>query len=416
MASIATRIQEAAPRNKELVAVLEATDHAPPTLEHQKQYVADLDRDLSELRKRIGSLEQKREKELKEHEKYRDSVMKRFAYKVARKQDAFEARASKEEQEYLQVLQEAHKAKQQEDSVKAMRAEALAVQHDLEKEVARHTQAQADLDSLYNSIFQGPTPDFPEEDATERSAQAAQQDCDAARARLEAEQQAASLLGQAQARLRTALARIEDALDHSRMDMFGGGTVFDFLERDALQNAESQVGQMQMLAMQAQRCSGGRVQALPPVRISQGSLVGDVLFDNIFSDMEFHDKIKASREEVRRCGAALALQVQLAAARIREQEVEVARLAERRSEARAALQSARQRIFERLASGDSGVAAAAAASAPGDNASSSSYAEGVLPPTPPTPPKDAPLYPEGVAPPPPPKDGGSNELPPAYTP
>lgn len=106
MASIATRIQEAAPRNQELVAILEATDHAPPTLEHQKQYVADLDRDLSDLRKRISSLEMKREKELKEHEKYRDSVMKRFAYKVARKQDKFEARASKEEQEYLQVSAE----------------------------------------------------------------------------------------------------------------------------------------------------------------------------------------------------------------------------------------------------------------------------------------------------------------------
>ncbi len=103
MASTTKAIQNAGPRNKELLAILEETDRAPPTLDHQKQYIADLDGDLSELQRRMGSLERKREKELKDHEKYRNSVMKRFAYKVARKQDKFEAKASKEEQEYLQV-------------------------------------------------------------------------------------------------------------------------------------------------------------------------------------------------------------------------------------------------------------------------------------------------------------------------
>lgn len=231
-----------------------------------------------------------------------------------------------------------------------MREEALRVQSGLEGEVARHTQAQRDLDSLYNSLFQGPTPDFPEEDATERDLQFVDQECAAARMKLEAQQQAANLLNQATVRLKAALSHIEDALDHSRMDMFGGGSMSDFLERDALHNAESQVQQMQMLVMQAQRYAD-QVRNLPAVRISQGSLVGDVLFDNIFSDMEFHDKIKTSREEVRRCGAALAAQVQQAGARVQQCEVEMARLSEQRSSARGALQKARERIFERLGNG-----------------------------------------------------------------
>ncbi|RYP71268.1 hypothetical protein DL770_008152 [Monosporascus sp. CRB-9-2] len=373
MASVTNKIHDAAPRNQELLAILQETDHAKPALEHQKQYIADLTKDLSEAQKRVGALERQREKELKDHEKYRDSVMKRFAYKVARKTDKFEAKASKEEQEYLQVsydfegvcistqladisqvLQESHRAKEQKERIATMREEALAVQSDLEKEVARHNQAQQDLDHLYNSIFKGPTPSFPEEDATERDAQSAEQACNHARMRLECEQQAANLLNQAMARLGSALSHIEDALDHSRMDMFGGGSFSDFMERDALHNAESQVKQMEMLFMQAQRYSDS-VQTLPPVRISQGNLIGDVLFDNIFSDMEFHEKIKASREEVRRCGSVLRSQVQAAHARVQECQAEMDRLSEVLGGARAALQKARERIFDRITGGGEGV-------------------------------------------------------------
>lgn len=354
MASITNKIHDAASRNQELLAILQQTDHAKPALEHQKQYIADLTKDLSEAQNRVSALERQREKELKDHEKYRDSVMKRFAYKVARKTDKFEAKASKEEQEYLQALQESHRAEGQEERIATMREEALAVQSDLEKEVARHNQAQQDLDRLYNSIFEGPTPSFPEEDATERDTQSAEQACNHARKRLECEQQAANLLNQAAARLNSALSHIEDALDHSRMDMFGGGSFSDFMERDALHNAESQVKQMEMLVMQAQRYSDS-VQTLPPVHISQGSLIGDVLFDNIFSDMEFHDKIKASREELRRCRSVLRSQVQAARARVQECQAEMDRLSEVLSGARAALQKARERIFDRITGGGEGV-------------------------------------------------------------
>lgn len=103
MTSIAITIRNAAPRHKELLGILSETDHAPPSLEHQKEYVSDLERDMKEISSRLANLQKQREKELKEHEKYRKSVMKRFAYKVARKQERFEEKASKEEQDYLKV-------------------------------------------------------------------------------------------------------------------------------------------------------------------------------------------------------------------------------------------------------------------------------------------------------------------------
>ena len=69
MTSIAITIRNAAPRHKELLGILSETDHAPPSLEHQKEYVSDLERDMKEISSRLANLQKQREKELKEHEK-----------------------------------------------------------------------------------------------------------------------------------------------------------------------------------------------------------------------------------------------------------------------------------------------------------------------------------------------------------
>ena len=296
-----------------------------------------------------------------------------------------------------------------------MRVEALEIRDKLEQETARHEQAQRDLDGLYNSIFEGPTPEFPEEDATERRVQTAAEACRSTRRWLESEQKAASLLNQAKVLLGTALRYMEDALDYSRWDMFGGGTMADMMERDALHNSENQVHQAQMLVVQAQRYSS-EVRALPEARISHGNLMGDVLFDNIFSDMEFHDKIKASREEVRRCATHLDYQIQQAGMRVQQGEVEITRLSQELSDARVALQKARESIFERLAGTSSGSSAEGISSSPGPSVPPNNGTLGGDPPdtpskdSPPTPPKDRPSNP----PPTPPKDtfGGNPFLPP----
>ena len=92
MASITERIQDAAFQNNELLSVLKETDYAVPALQQQRRHLTDLTNELSNVQKNIRLLDRKREKELKEHDKYRKSVMRRFAYKVGGKKDVFEAR------------------------------------------------------------------------------------------------------------------------------------------------------------------------------------------------------------------------------------------------------------------------------------------------------------------------------------
>ncbi|KAI1638428.1 hypothetical protein F4809DRAFT_253024 [Biscogniauxia mediterranea] len=353
MAFITSKVQEAGSRNSELLGILAETDHAIPALGQQNRYVEDLDKAITELRMRIESLDKQRVRELKEHEKYRDSVMKRFAYRVSGKTGKFAAKAEKGEREYFAVLEKEHKAKEEAERLEAMRTEALGAQKDLEAVVARHNKAQHDLDSLYDSIFQGPTPGFPEEDLSERNAERALQAYHEARTKMESELQVVRILSQARSCHNNAANYIEEALDHSRIDMFGGGTFSDMMERNALSKADRQVSQMMILVSQAQRRSP-HVQSLPPVRIAEGSLVMDVFFDNILSDMDFHEKIKDSRASLQRCGHVLARQLNNAQARYQACEAEVNLNVDALRSARLELQRARERIFERIISGQGG--------------------------------------------------------------
>lgn len=348
--SIESKIREAASSNKALLKALADTDYALPALEQQRRYISDLQNECMRTDQQIAALDKKRRKELKDHTAYRDSVLRRFAFKVSGKKEAFEERAAKEEREYFEVLQQEHQANELKKNVDGMLAEALGAKEKLERDVALHKRAQMDLDNLYDSIFQGPSPGFPEEDERERISNQMLQEYHNARVRVEAEDQVVKLLTDAQASMRSAKYSMQEALGHSRMDMYGGGTFSDMMERNALSKASVSVSSAAMLVMQAQRISPA-VRNLPRVNIAQGSLMSDVFFDNIFTDMAFHEKIQASTMEVERCAAELdrdafgandrrnALMGEL---RERERSLEASRIA---------LQQARQAAFARVTGG-----------------------------------------------------------------
>ncbi|KAI1384975.1 uncharacterized protein F4822DRAFT_379175 [Hypoxylon trugodes] len=348
MASITERIRTASERHNELLAILSETDHAQPALQQQTRYVSDLNNELSVVQQRIATLDKQRAKEFKEHKRYRDSVMKRFAYRVGGKAEKFQAKAEKEEREYFDVLQQEHQAKEQENTLRDMRSKAIEVQSDLEAGVTRHTDAQQQLDNLYDSIFQGPTPVFPEEDRLEETAESALQIYHNSRVVMETELQVVQILTEAQNRLRESMNYTEEALDHSRMDMFGvGGSLMDMMERDALQKAEIQVSQTLSLVRQAQRMSP-IVRDLPPINVAEGSLISDILFDNIFTDMAFHEKIKDFQLDLQRALDNIRGQLASATSRYQGAEQEMTAHAATLKAAREELQKARERIFERI--------------------------------------------------------------------
>lgn len=346
MTAIQVKLQAAATTNNSLLATLSATDYAAPALAQQTAYISDLTAALKKADKDIAALGAARKKELKDHEKYRDSVMRRFAYKVSRKEAAFAEKAAVEEREYFEALQKEHRANEERRALLASLDEAQIARTRLVDTAGEHDAAQKELDALYDGIFAGATPAFPAEDEAEEIVRRAQVKYGEAGAQKERAHQVLDLMQEAGMNMARAKQSIERALSCSRMDMFGGGAMADMMERSALGEAETQMQSVHRLVAQACRMAPQTVKPLPVTDIAQGNLMSDVFFDNIFTDMAFHDKIKQSQVGLQTTSRVLDQQIQAARLSLRDfQDAEGVASAELAS-ARDALQKQRQKAFE----------------------------------------------------------------------
>jgi len=345
--ALETKIQQAATKNKELLRLLSTTDHAPPALEQQKRLVADLEFEASESEKRLDYMDGQRKKEFHDHKKYRDSVLRRFAFKATGKGEKFEARAQKEEKEYFEALQKEQRLQELDRNLKEQLAAARVVVGELDGLVRQHDAAQAELDRMYEAIFAGPTEGLPEEDEGEEHTKQALRAYQDARSRAEAEQMAVQLLGDAQKRMRGAMQSMEEALQASRYDMWSNNSFADMMERNALHRAESEIITARMQVVQAQRFSP-LVADMPPVEINQGHLIREIFFDNIYSDLKFHQEIEASAARVQQGAMRLDAIAAEAGERLGMLNAEFRRKEKELQDSRVALQKLRETAFERF--------------------------------------------------------------------
>lgn len=346
MASIESQIHAAASRNAELLAILGRTDYAKPALQQQNEYIGDLETSSAANKKEVSKLTAALAKEQKDHEKYRDSVMRRFAYKATGQKEKFAANAEKEEREYFDTMNAERLAKDEGEHLVKQLDEARKVKRDLEPIAAEHDRAQKDLDNLYNSIFAGQTPSFPEEDQQENVVRQANDEYQRLQSLLRTQQQAQQVLDGARRAMGNALGNVEQALSASRMDMFGGGAMADYMERSALGQAEAAAREAYRLTDQAMSMSDV-VRPMPTVNIAQGNLLGDLLFDSTFSDYNFHQKIKATREDVQRAAQALAQNQAAVDQRCNELRQHMSNASKWLEDARKQLQKMREGIFAR---------------------------------------------------------------------
>lgn len=339
---IIAQIEQAAARNQQLLVDLANTQHAAPALKEQLRFIGDLETDIASSDARLKKLDLKRKSELADHEKYRDSKVKRFFHKTTGQSEKFDDKAAKEEREYHEVLQQQHEAQNLNDNMRYQLEQALKAKEELENVKMTHDSAQQELDNLYNSIFGGQNPEFENEDRLEQQGEQALQHYHDTRVNHEEQTNSIHMLGQADLNSRVAVNQMSEARHYSRGDMMGGGTYHDMKERQALSKAAVAVETARTFALR------GKVDNLPPVNINAGSLMSDMFFDNIFTDMAFHDEIKRGQVEVEKFAAALnqatfqakerqnALNSQL---RVAEQELE---------RTRNELQAERQRLFEQV--------------------------------------------------------------------
>ena len=346
------RIISSASKNEELLAALAETDYAPSALQQATAYMNDVESQIATETKNVSSLTAKVEKELHDHEKYRDSRMKRLAYKLGGKKEKFEATAEKEEREYHDALQEKFHAERRLGDLKARLEDARITKEQHAEVAARHQSLQAELQALYRSIFDGPTPEFPNEDAAENSVEQARYRYNYVQGQLNVELQVLHMLADADAKMNAAHQAIQDALHASRADMLGfGGRLADYQERSSLSMAQSNADQVEMLVDMARKAQP-LVQPIGHMEIAQGNFMSDVLFDNIFADMNFHSKIQAAELSLKKAHHNLLMQLDAATARSEGLKREARNAEDVLQRARKDLDRIRQEVFRRVNAGE----------------------------------------------------------------
>lgn len=339
---------EAAMKNAALLQGLSDTEYALSALRQSQTYLDDLEREMYECNKQIGLLASKTKIEKEQHDKYKDSIMRRFMYRAGGKKDRFEEKASKEEREYFEALNAENQARSRREEWNKSLEAAKKDHLELEKVANKHRNLQTQLDALYDGIFAGPSPEFPSEDAKEYAFREARDAFNAAEQRQKAETQAVSCLESADGSMTRAVRELDTACDYSRADMFGGGTLTDMMERDALSRAEREIDKVKMLVDQAQRFSP-EVRGLGPIEIENRHILSDVVFDNMFSDMRMHEKIKSSRARCHQEARNLKFSIVKAKEREAELKMQAGQALTKLESARRDLQRVRQEAFETVA-------------------------------------------------------------------
>ncbi|KAI8932404.1 hypothetical protein NX059_010591 [Plenodomus lindquistii] len=354
MSTIYSKIQQAASQNAQLMQGLSETDAAPCQLAQQKLYITDLDAQIASTSKRVQDLKRKTALELKDHEKYRDSTLRRFAHKASGRKERFSEKAAKEEKEYFDAIQAQKSAEDELAYATQLKAEAETQKSRYEAEAQRHQRLQADLDALYNSIFAGPTPEFPDEDNKEQACTTASQKVQTLNQQLAHEHHTLFLLGQTSAKLSEARNNLDSAYGMSQYDMFGGGQMASMQKRSFLERADSSIQQVRMLQQQIQHAAP-EIPHIGDIVVKIGSIWSDVVFDNIFSDMNMHEEIKKSMALVDRAGNRCGEVIKGREEIVGRMEGEIKSAQNELSARRVELQRAREEAFGRVTG--SGVAA-----------------------------------------------------------
>ncbi|TFK29133.1 hypothetical protein FA15DRAFT_664449 [Coprinopsis marcescibilis] len=281
----------------QLLSSIADLEYANSALKQHSSYLSDLEQQLSASEQKITELAKQTKKERKEHERLRDSTARRLAAKLTGQKGKFEAREGKEEREYVEALQNEMVERDQSNMLNHLLAEALTAKDDLEQKAKKYESLQKELHSLYGRVFDGPSGAYPEEDSLEYDVHEAARRHGEAQHTLNIESQAAELLARSCVIMDRCQASVQEALSYSRYDMMGGGNMADYMERNALTNAEACAAQVEALVDQAIRICP-TVQRVGRVNIATGSLMSDVFFDNFFTDMAFNKKIQNSAAQV----------------------------------------------------------------------------------------------------------------------
>lgn len=280
-------ILETATRTSELWIQIAQTDYAPSALEQQKHCIIELSEAMVKTAARIKALDENSGTALRSHQRYRDSMFRRLAYRAACQHNKYQTKAASIAQEYSEVLQQEHRAKEKKLVLERQCRDAVTLLENLEHIALQHTQSQAELDRLWERIFSRGGSRYQHERALQQKVGSAQETHRQVLERREESRNTVDVLTGALSRIATAFEEVKKALLQGQMSGDGAETRF-------LQKAQSEVDSAHCLLRRA-NCGEEPSSAIESLHIPSRSDKG-AQWGGPYSKFLWRDRIRIVRK------------------------------------------------------------------------------------------------------------------------
>ena len=164
------RFLAAAPRRQQILDTINATQHAKAALYQTRQDLLKIGDDQDSASEMAQKMKETAEREKKEWTKLKGSKLKKLFHSAE-----YAAELKKEEDEYYEAFEWQLRAEAAAQEVGKQIAALRKKKSSLLKQVEEHRQAQVQLADIYEEVFDGPTPNWPEEDEMEANLAALQE-------------------------------------------------------------------------------------------------------------------------------------------------------------------------------------------------------------------------------------------------
>ncbi|KAK2596145.1 hypothetical protein QQS21_006422 [Conoideocrella luteorostrata] len=361
MMTVEERVLAASTKREELLATIAATEHAHAELTRIKIDLAALKGKSWDADQLFSTWSTRAEKEQQEFEKLRGSKFK----KLFTKSSSYKQDLKREEDEAIEASEWKEKADKAMREMRRQVDEMKKTRDSLQKMKDDRLQAQIDLDRLYESVFDGPTLDKPEEDELERQQQVAQQTYDEIQDRHSKTASVAKYVWMAMMSTNGAAASARYALSHSKNDFFDLSTTGPRRRYNTFADADweerRQLGRVQKNLIEALQLLEKAHELDPDVRgfvmpeLADGSSLAGLLDEFLntpVTDYMFHREIQEAAEAVDAVCVIVDEQFRFVEGKKLAIECERHAASKTLADARKRLSELRIRIFEQVLRGE----------------------------------------------------------------
>jgi hypothetical protein len=299
--SLEQQIQKENERFQALFDRLSDTQWSEAALPEAQSHLTICQNQASLTQDKINAFNAAADKEHKRLVEIKEHSIRHAWYKIRGK---LEQRLDEQEKAWLREFE---KCKEEEQRSAVLKEEIHSAQkflHQCQSAYAEYAKSKRALDELLEHFFSGETPSYPNEDAMEQNLKMAKEHLTSLENYHRVFTQVFRLLQKAHQAITVCRRELEGALDMNTFDLFSHSSFADMAVSSHLAKARDASTQAQQLVNEARRVYPN-IPHIGELHIKQDNLVFNVMFDNIWTDMNMRQMIREASERISRAHAVL---------------------------------------------------------------------------------------------------------------